>query len=82
MLIKRGVFCSSALRVDLGIFRDHSRRLTYTGRALARGPCMNQDQMKQAVADAALDYIRPKLYDDTVPRPCACVHTLYARVTY
>ena len=27
---------------------------------------MNQDQMKQAVADAALEYIRPKLYDDTV----------------
>ncbi len=27
---------------------------------------MNQDQMKQAVADAALDYLRPKLYDDTV----------------
>lgn len=27
---------------------------------------MNQDQLKQAVADAALDYIRPKLYNDTV----------------
>ena len=27
---------------------------------------MNQDELKQAVADAALDYIRPKLYDDTV----------------
>ena len=27
---------------------------------------MNQDEMKQAVAQAALDYIRPKLEDDTV----------------
>jgi ribose 5-phosphate isomerase A len=27
---------------------------------------MTQDEMKQAVADAALAYIRPKLYDDTV----------------
>ena len=27
---------------------------------------MNQDQLKQAVADAALDYIRPKLDNDTV----------------
>ena len=27
---------------------------------------MNQDQMKQAVADAALDYVRPKLDNDTV----------------
>ena len=27
---------------------------------------MNQDQMKQAVAEAALEYIRPKLDDDTV----------------
>jgi ribose 5-phosphate isomerase A len=27
---------------------------------------MNQDQMKQAVADAALEYVRPKLYNDTV----------------
>ena len=27
---------------------------------------MNQNEMKQAVADAALDYIRPKLDDDTV----------------
>jgi len=27
---------------------------------------MNQDEMKQAVAQAALDYIRPKIYDDTV----------------
>ena len=28
---------------------------------------MNQDEMKQAVAQAALDYIRPKIEDDTVP---------------
>ena len=27
---------------------------------------MNQDEMKQAVAQAALDYIRPKIDDDTV----------------
>ncbi len=27
---------------------------------------MNQDELKQAVADAALAHIRPKLYDDTV----------------
>lgn len=27
---------------------------------------MNQDEMKQAVAQAALDYVRPKLDDDTV----------------
>ena len=27
---------------------------------------MDQQQMKQAVADAALEYIRPRLYDDTV----------------
>ena len=27
---------------------------------------MDQQQMKQAVADAALAYIRPKLDDDTV----------------
>ena len=27
---------------------------------------MTQDELKQAVADAALDYIRPKLDDDTV----------------
>lgn len=27
---------------------------------------MNQDEMKQAVAQAALDYIRPKIEDDTV----------------
>lgn len=27
---------------------------------------MTQDEMKQAVAEAALGYIRPKLYDDTV----------------
>ena len=27
---------------------------------------MNQDEMKQAVAQAALDHIRPKIYDDTV----------------
>jgi ribose 5-phosphate isomerase A len=27
---------------------------------------MSQDELKQAVADAALDYIRPKLDDDTV----------------
>jgi ribose 5-phosphate isomerase A len=27
---------------------------------------MDQNQMKQAVADAALEYIRPKLDNDTV----------------
>jgi ribose 5-phosphate isomerase A len=27
---------------------------------------MTQDELKQAVADAALEYVRPKLYDDTV----------------
>lgn len=27
---------------------------------------MNQDQLKQAVAQAALDYVRPKIEDDTV----------------
>ena len=27
---------------------------------------MNQDELKQAVADAALAHIRPQLYDDTV----------------
>lgn len=27
---------------------------------------MNQDELKQAVAQAALDYVRPKIDDDTV----------------
>ena len=66
MLIKRRGFCSSTQRVHLGIFRDRRPGLTYTGGAIALEYSMNQDEMKQAVAEAALETIRPKLYDDTV----------------
>ena len=42
-------------------------RADYNSRSFTRiGIVMTQDELKQAVARAALDYIKPKLYDDSV----------------
>jgi len=55
---------------DLGISRDRVYHLPYNGQGrltkTPKGQHMTQDEMKQAVADAALAFIRPKLENDTV----------------